>query len=607
MIMKHPNKFSKGLRYIFIIAVMMIFSAETFSQNFVKITDSTNAIVTSQFSGNYFGASWVDIDNDSYPDLYINRKGIFRNNGNGSFYLSGSILDSNVNNLGNTWADYNNDGFIDCWVTSTGAAASFLYKNNGDGSFTKITTGEIGDSSYNTGWGNAWADYDNDGYPDLLIAAANAFGTVNHSNRLYHNSGDGSFSRVNMPGLTDTLAPFTIPTWSDYDQDGDMDLFIGTGPGGSVARDNLYKNMLKETGMATLVRLDLPPLSTDLQDGQVWNLIDYDNDGDLDAFLTNYANSATNRLYRNNNGTYERMTEAQVGTIVSDLGLFLANNWADFDNDGDIDCFITREGITPLYYNNNGDGTFTRIDTLAFSFNPGSNYGATAGDYDKNGTLDLYVTGNTASNGLYKNELTNGYSWINIKCIGGGPLSNLSNKSAIGTKVKAKATINGVSVWQYREVLAQNSFNSMNMLNVHMGFGNATVIDSLVIIWPKGLQEVYTNVQPNNFYDATEGQGIVSGVNNGSYENPEEFRLHQNYPNPFNPKTVIGYDLTKGGKISLKIFDILGKEIKTLVNDFQPAGNYNVSFDGEGLSSGTYIYRLSAGEFSLTKKMTLLK
>jgi len=316
--MKHPNKFSKGLRYIFIIAEMAIFSAETFSQNFVKITDSTNAIVTSQFSGNYFGASWVDIDNDSYPDLYINRKGIFRNNGNGSFYLSGSILDSNVNNLGNTWADYNNDGFIDCWVTSTGAAASFLYKNNGDGSFTKITTGEIGDSSYNTGWGNAWADYDNDGYPDLLIAAANAFGTVNHSNRLYHNSGDGSFLRVNMPGLTDTLAPFTIPTWSDYDQDGDMDLFIGTGPGGSVARDNLYKNMLKETGMATLVRLDLPPLSTDLQDGQVWNLIDYDNDGDLDAFLTNYANSATNRLYRNNNGTYERMTEAQVGTIVSD-------------------------------------------------------------------------------------------------------------------------------------------------------------------------------------------------------------------------------------------------------------------------------------------------
>lgn len=606
--MKQLNPIIKTLRLIFIIAVLVIFTQDTFAQNFIKITDTTNAIVSSQFFGTYFGSSWVDIDNDGYPDLYVNRKGLFRNNGNGNFSLSGTVLETDISNLSNTWADYNNDGFIDCWVTSTGAPTSFLYKNNGDGSFTKIVSGEIGDSSYNTGWGNAWADYDNDGYPDLVIAAANAFGTVNHSNRLYHNNGDGSFSRVDVHGLTDTLAPFTVPTWSDYDQDGDMDLFIGTGPGGSVGLDNMYKNMLTETGVANLVRLNLPPLSTDLQDGQVWNFIDYDNDGDLDACLTNYASSVTNRLYRNNNGTYERMTAAQVGTIVSDLGLFLANNWGDFDNDGDQDCFITRQGANPLYYNNNGDGTFTRLDNTAFAQNPGNNFGATAADYDKNGTLDLYVTGGTASNGLYKNELTNGYSWVNIKCIGGGPQSNLSNKSAIGTKVKAKATINGVSVWQFREVLAQNSFNSMNMLNVHMGFGNATVIDSLVIIWPGGLKEVYTNVQPNDFYNATEGQGIVSGIISfGSTVNPDEFKLFQNYPNPFNPVTQIGYELTKGSKISLKIYDILGKEIRTLVSEFQPAGNYKITFDGEGLSSGTYIYKLSAGEFSLTKRMTLLK
>lgn len=606
--MKQLNPIIKTLRFIFIIAVLVIFTQDTFAQNFIKITDTTNAIVSSQFFGTYFGSSWVDIDNDGYPDLYVNRKGLFRNNGNGNFSLSGTVLETDISNLSNTWADYNNDGFIDCWVTSTGAPTSFLYKNNGDGSFTKIVSGEIGDSSYNTGWGNAWADYDNDGYPDLVIAAANAFGTVNHSNRLYHNNGDGSFSRVDVHGLTDTLAPFTVPTWSDYDQDGDMDLFIGTGPGGSVGLDNMYKNMLTETGVANLVRLNLPPLSTDLQDGQVWNFIDYDNDGDLDACLTNYASSVTNRLYRNNNGTYERMTAAQVGTIVSDLGLFLANNWGDFDNDGDQDCFITRQGANPLYYNNNGDGTFTRLDNTAFAQNPGNNFGATAADYDKNGTLDLYVTGGTASNGLYKNELTNGYSWVNIKCIGGGPQSNLSNKSAIGTKVKAKATINGVSVWQFREVLAQNSFNSMNMLNVHMGFGNATVIDSLVIIWPGGLKEVYTNVQPNDFYNATEGQGIVSGIISfGSTVNPDEFKLFQNYPNPFNPVTQIGYELTKGSKISLKIYDILGKEIRTLVSEFQPAGNYKITFDGEGLSSGTYIYKLSAGEFSLTKRMTLLK
>ncbi len=181
--------------------------------------------------------------------------------------------------------------------------------------------------------------------------------------------------RVNMPSLTDTLAPFTVPTWSDYDQDGDMDLFIGSGPGGSTSTDFLYKNLLIETGIPDLVRLLTVPLATDQVDGQVWNWIDYDNDGDLDAFLTNYS-TVPNNLYRNNNGTYERMTAAQVGTIVSDPGSYLANLWGDFDNDGDLDCFVTRDvPQQSRYYNNNGNGTFTRRDSLSIVINSGGNYG----------------------------------------------------------------------------------------------------------------------------------------------------------------------------------------------------------------------------------------
>ena len=219
----------------------------------------------------------------------------------------------------------------------------------------------------------------------------------------------------------------------------------------------------------------------------------------------------------------------------------------------------------------------------------------------------LYLTGSTDSKGLYRNDLSNSNKWINIKCTGGGPQSNLSNKSAVGTKVKAKATINGVPVWQYREVSSQNSFNSMNMLNVHIGFGNASVIDSLVIIWPRGLKETFTNVSLNSFYNATEGQGIVSDISNGSILLPEGFKLYQNYPNPFNPSTLIGYQLSANNFVSLKIFDIAGKEISTIVNNNQPAGNYEVTFDGGGLSSGIYFYKLSAGDFSETKKMSLIK
>ncbi|MBL0108590.1 MAG: VCBS repeat-containing protein [Ignavibacteria bacterium] len=602
--------FRQPLSLIFFsVIILMNLSSVSDAQNFIKITDVNNPVVSDILSGSFFGCSWVEIDNDRKLDLFVNRKVVYKNLGVGSFIKLETAMAGQNLNLGHSWADYNNDGLIDCFVVSTGGSYSYLYKNEGNGIINKVVTGDIGDSAYNTGWGCSWADYDNDGFADLFITAANNFGVVNHPNRFYKNNGDGTFSRLNFPGVTDTLAPFTIPSWYDYDLDGDVDLFIGTGPGGSTSQDYIYKNMLTETGTANLVRLNLPPLTTDLHDGQVWNLIDYDNDGDLDAFITNYANNVPNNLYRNNNGVYEKMTEAQVGNIVSDLGMFLTNLWADFDNDGDQDCFVTREASKSLYYVNNGNGTFTRNDSTAAVTGPVTCFGATAGDFDNNGSLDLYVAGTTSSKGLYRNDLSNGNKWINIKCTGKrNSNSNFSNSSALGTKVKAKATINGVPVWQFREINSQNSFNSMNMLNVHFGFGNASVIDSLVIIWPRGLREVFTNVTLNTFYDAVEGQGIVSGINlNELNPVPEDFRLYQNYPNPFNPVTKINYELRVTNYVSLKVFDILGNEIKSLVSNNQPAGSYEISFDGEGLSSGIYFYNLSAGSLSETKRMTLLK
>ncbi|MBS1518813.1 MAG: VCBS repeat-containing protein [Bacteroidetes bacterium] len=610
--MKSLKNFLKPSVILLILIVLMLFIKKSSAQNFVKVTDQNNPVVTDPLAGNYIGTSWVDIDNDRLLDLFVNRKVIYKNLGNGNFMKLETAMSNQNANLGNSWSDYNNDGLPDCFVTSTGGAFSFLFKNEGNGVMNKVLTGDIGDSAYNTGWGCAWADYNNDGYTDLIIAAANGFGNVFHPNRFYKNNGDGSFTRMNIAGLTDTLAPFTIPTWSDYDQDGDMDLFIGSGPGGSTSTDFLYKNMLTETGTADLVRLQTPPMATDQLDGQVWNWIDYDNDGDLDGFITNYTNNVPNNLYRNNNGVYERMTAAQVGSIVSDPGLYLANVWGDFDNDGDLDCFVTRDGgQQSRYYNNNGDGTFTRIDTLQVVTMSGGNFGATAGDYDNNGTLDLYVAGSTGSKGLFRNDLNNGNKWVNIKCIGSGPSNNLSNAAAIGTKVKAKATINGNPVWQMREISSENSFNSMNMLNVHMGFGNADVIDSLVIIWPRGLREVYTNVSLNEFYDATEGQGIVSGITQESQSVPEGFMLQQNYPNPFNPETVIRFTIPveriSNSFYKLSVTDLLGREIKTLFTQKFSPGTYSYSFNGSTLSSGIYFYTLSSPEFSRTRKMILVK
>jgi len=100
---------------------------------------------------------------------------------------------------------------------------------------------------------------------------------------------------------------------------------------------------------------------------------------------------------------------------------------------------------------------------------------------------------------------------------------------------------------------------------------------------------------------------ILTDVKQGNTNIPQNYSLLQNYPNPFNPSTYIKYQLAKSGFVSLKIYDILGNEVRTLVNETKNAGSYKVKFDGSDLSSGIYFYQLKAGEYSETKKMILLK
>ncbi len=588
-----------------IVVLLMLLTQSLFSQTFRKVTDNTNPVVSDPGNpaSSYTGAAWIDFNNDGLLDLYACRKVLYKNIGGGNFVKVNTSLNSAVAVLSTTWADYNNDGFIDCYVVSTVNSNSALYKNNGDETFTRITTGDIGDSAYSTGWGCTWGDYNNDGFADLVIAAANNFGIVNHPARFFHNNGDGSFTKIDTTHFAETLAPYTVPTFSDYDMDGDMDLFIGSGPAGTLARDFNYRNLLVETATPYLSRLDTGVLGADLVDGQNYSFIDYDNDGDLDAYLTNYRFGSPNNLYRNEgNGYYTKMTAAQVGRIVSDSGSSLSNVWSDFDNDGDIDCYVTNDNsFTTRYYSNNGNGSFTRVDSIAVREN-GPKYGAIAGDYDNDGDIDLYVSGAILTKALYENITGNGNKWVTLKCVGVS-----TNKSAIGTRVRVKATINGQSVWQLREINSQNSFNSMSMLNVHFGLGNASVIDSIIVEWPRSSRQVFTNVSVNSRYNLIEGQSLVSGIETIEGIAPENFELEQNYPNPFNPITKIEFNLKAASDVSLKVYDGIGRIVETLVDQKLNSGKYSVTFSGEGLSSGIYFYKLRSGANESVRKMLLVK
>ena len=598
----------RTLHFIFVfLATLSIANAQTFT----KITDLSNPIISDPGIGDYAGASWVDFDNDGYSDLFISRTGnMYRNTGNGQFQKWVNLLPAQGLVRGNTWADVDNDGDLDAYVVGGANEGSYLYINNGGGSFTKVVTGMIGNGLDNPGWAAAWGDYDNDGFVDLIIASPFNFAGIHTPNILIHNDGNLNFSRVDSSSIvTNGVDTYTVPSWSDYDNDGDLDLFIGAGPVNASGKDYLYKNYLKESTVPFFERIISTPMTNDLQDGQHWNLVDFDNDGDLDAFITNYSGGNTgfvNRLYRNDNGFYTMLTAAQAGPIVSDLNASLASVWADFDNDGDLDCFVTNDaGQQNAYYQNNwssGSGVFTRINTHPFTQLSGEHQGASVADYDRDGDLDLFVSGLGQAKGLYRNDTQNGNHWVNLLLEG-----VTSNRSGVGAKVRAKAMINGNPVWQMREVSTQNTFNGMNSLNIEFGFADATVIDSLIIEWPSGIKDIHVAIPVDQYYDAIENSSLIVGISlQSSLPLNDQINV---YPNPINSMSVISWTKIADPNSVIEIIDMSGRivynrSMKKIEMDQMKISWKQLNLEAE-LSPGLYLISLKGNSSVLKTKILI--
>lgn len=513
---------------------------------FTKITDPNNPAVTfTNTAATYKGVSWIDMDHDNWPDLIVNQRFLFRNNHDGNFTQLTNVngAGGNQNAAGASWGDLDNDGDIDGITTS---AASSLHFNNGDNTFTP-QPGLLQDFSAFSAWDCALADADNNGRLDLLYvhACCNFHPSGPFPCRFYLQNTAGQFTKTTGYEFTnDSTQAYTIPTWSDFDLDGDMDLFIGSGPAQNGAKSDFnYRNLLKETGTFGLERLTAFPFIVP-QDGQTYNFIDYDNDGDLDICLTNYSQAPT-RFYRNNSGTYQ-----SVSTPFAQTASHLANCWGDVDNDGDLDVLITQDGSpTVKMYRNKGDQTFAASATAGVA--NGNACGIALADYDNDGDLDFYTNGASTARTLFRNDTLAGTRrWMQISLEG-----VQSNRSAIGALVRMKALIGGVPVWQIREVVAHNSFQGQNDLRQHFGLGNAEKIDSLVVRWPSGIEQTFIDLAPNIFYKLTENEdiGVVVGITG-----PDEAIRLGLQPNPVSREFLIETDEDIA---TVQMFDSTGKII----------------------------------------------
>src|SRR6202140_3103694 len=500
------------------------------------------------------GVAIFDYDNDGWPDIFIVNgtklegfpagkaptNHLYRNNHDGTF--SDGTEKAGLAHTG--WGqgvcvgDYDNDGWNDLYVTYYGK--NILYHNNANGTFTDVSD-KAGVAGSGKAWGTgcAFVDYDRDGHVDLMVANYVDFdlsaapapgerssciwkgvpvmcgpqGLPGAKNILYHNRGNGTFEDVTTKAQIDKTTghyAFSVTTL-DFDDDGWPDIFVACDSTPSI----LYRN--NRDGTFTDVAITAGAAFNEdgrAQAGMGSTVADYNGDGRLDIFKTNFSDD-TAKLYRNNgDGTFDDVTyPAGLGLNTQYLGW--GTMFLDFDNDGWPDLRLVNGHVYPevdsqhlgsnfqeprVLYHNNGNATFTDISATA---GPGittaiSSRGLAVGDLWNDGRLSAVVSNMNAPPSLLVNQVRTANHWVAFRAIG-----TKSNRDGIGARIRVRA---GGRTF-IDEVRRGSSFDSNNDMRVHFGLGTAAKIDWVEVRWPSRLLEKFENVAVDGIRQIKEGTG----------------------------------------------------------------------------------------------------
>ncbi len=457
------------------------------------------------------GTTFFDFDDDGWDDLTLIQENdslvLFKNNNGTPGEIPPFAFGDNFTKHA-LWVDFDNDGDYDLFLSSYEGRVR-LYENIGDFTFNEITA-ESGLLMLNTrNYGISCADYDRDGFLDLYVCRYYGGGDPNNpaeTNALYRNNGDGTFTNVTVEaGVGNGIAPSFQGVWIDHDHDGWPDLYVINDR--SMWGNALYRN----NGDGTFTDIAIETNTEFFGDDPMTATVgDFDNDGDLDIYMTNTGpNGKVARLARaNSDGTYDEVAAPYgVNLNITAWGA----SFIDLDNNGFQDLFVTTAQLATalsdvrayLYVNMNGQ-FFVDSPASIGSSTVTASYGVAKGDLNNDGFADLVVQTAKGYNAhILQNTATaqNTFAKITLK-------GTVSNTMAIGSWIHLYA--NGTTYVHYTK--CGENYCGQNSQHHIFGLGQAQQIDSLTVWYPSGHLDTYYNLEINQHHTLTEGGSIVTEI-----------------------------------------------------------------------------------------------
>ncbi len=571
------------------------------------------------------GVAVADYDRDGDLDLYLVARRaydpgevltwsrLYRNDGTGTFVdvtLSAGIdVDlratpgADTRNFGYqyvaAWGDYDNDGWPDLFLGHIGPDQ--LFHNNGDGTFTDVTA-EAGVAGAEAGGGyvstsGLWFDYDQDGDLDLYVGSWWDYGPDRDlRNRLYSNDGDGTFTDVSeASGLDDPDATWMALPF-DADADGLTDLYLSTDIDTTtgVGINRLYLNEGDRTFRDATAEFGLE----DENYGMGLALADPDRNGLLDLYLTNVATPT--RFQRNPlwlqtaPGQFEDVAEA-AGVDVADWGW--GTEFFDMENDGDEDLLVVTGLFDPDYTNHMfrndleaGSFGFTRVSAAVGLDADQAARGMAVFDADGDGDQDVIVSNVFRAPYLYENTLPQG-AWLDVELEG-----TASNRDGLGAVVTA--WVDGVP---HRRLHHGAQYLAQNLTPVHLGLGQAAAVDSLVVDWPSGGSDRLVDLATGQRVRVREGEGRIGATAAGEVPAASPLRVSVG-PNPASAHVTIRVSSDAAGPARLTVFDVLGREVHAA----EAAGAGTAAFRWTPPAAGVYLYRVTQGTERTAGRLTVV-